>query len=54
MKMSLIIGLRTLNFYENSLIEYERCMEYTKCPIEAPLKTIEDNKLNNWPDKGKI
>ena len=54
MKMSLIMGLRTLTFYENSMIGYERCMEYTKCPSEAPLKNIADSKLNNWPDKGKI
>ena len=54
MKMSLIMGLRTLTFYENSMIGYERCMEYTKCPSEAPLKTVADNKLKNWPEKGKI
>ena len=54
MKISLISGLRTLTFYENSMIGYERCMEYTKCPSEAPLKNVGDSKLNNWPDKGKI
>ena len=54
MKMSLIHGLRTLTFYENSMIGYERCMEYTKCPSEAPAKKDLDNKLNIWPDKGKI
>ena len=54
MKMSLISGLRTLTFYENSMIGYERCMEYTKCPSEAPLKKENDNKLNNWPNIGKI
>ena len=54
MKMSLIHGLRTLTFYENSMIGYERCMEYTKCPSEAPTKNVADSKLNNWPDKGKI
>ena len=54
MKMSLISGLRTLTFYENSMIGYERCMEYTKCPSEAPLKTVADSNLNIWPDKGKI
>ena len=54
MKISLISGLRTLTFYENSMIGYERCIEYTKCPSEAPLKNPIDNKLENWPNLGKI
>ena len=54
MKISLISGLRTLTFYENSMIGYERCIEYTKCPSEAPLKNPIDNKLDNWPNLGKI
>ena len=55
MKMSLIRGLRTLTFYENSMIGYERCVEYTKCPCEAAEKLPKDDELiNNWPSKGKI
>ena len=54
MKMNLIHGLRTLTFYENSMIGYERCLEYTKCISEAPKKTAADNKLENWPAQGKI
>ena len=54
MKISLISGLRTLTFYENSMIGYERCIEYTKCPSEASLKNPIDNKLENWPNLGKI
>ena len=54
MKMNLISGLRTLTFYENSMIGYERCMEYTKCISEAPTKTASDNNLEKWPDQGKI
>jgi hypothetical protein len=38
MKSSLIGGLHTLTSYENSMIGYERCVEYTKCPSEAPKK----------------
>ena len=54
MKMNLIHGLRTLTFYENSMIGYERCIEYTKCISEAPKKCGTDNKLENWPALGKI
>ena len=54
MKTSLINGLRTLTFFENSMIGYERCIDYTKCPSEASTKNEEDSKLNNWPNKGKI
>ena len=54
MKMNLIHGLRTLTFYENSMIGYERCIEYTKCISEAPKKCGTDNKLENWPSLGKI
>ena len=54
MKMNLIHGLRTLTFYENSMIGYERCIEYTKCKSEAPKKCGTDNKLENWPSLGKI
>ena len=54
MKMNLIHGLRTLTFYENSMIGYERCIEYTKCISEAPKKCGTDNKLESWPSLGKI
>ena len=54
MKSSLISGLHTLTSFENSMIGYERCVEYTKCPSEAPVKTILDDSLKNWPQKGKI
>ena len=54
MKGNLIRGLHTLTWYENSMIGYERCIEYTKCPSEAPLKKILDDSLSNWPSKGKI
>ena len=54
MKMSLIMGLHTLANYENSMIGYERCVEYTKCPSEAPSKLVTDDALGNWPTKGKI
>jgi ABC-type multidrug transport system fused ATPase/permease subunit len=54
MKGNLIRGLHTLTWYENSMIGYERCVEYTKCPSEAPLKNILDDSLSNWPNKGKI
>jgi ABC-type multidrug transport system fused ATPase/permease subunit len=36
------------------MIRYERCVEYTKCPSEAPLKLPSDDSLINWPNKGKI
>ena len=54
MKSSLIGGLHTLTSYENSMIGYERCVEYTKCPSEAPKEKITDRSLANWPEKGKI
>jgi ABC-type multidrug transport system fused ATPase/permease subunit len=54
MKGNLIRGLHTLTWYENSMIGYERCVEYTKCPSEAPLKKPLDDSLSNWPSKGKI
>ena len=54
MKDSLIRGLHTLTRYENSMIRYERCVEYTKCPSEASLKLPSDDSLTNWPNKGKI
>ena len=54
MKGCLIRGLHTLTWYENSMIGYERCVEFTQCPSEAPLKKINDDSLGNWPQKGKI
>ena len=54
MKSSLIGGLHTLTSYENSMIGYERCVEYTKCPSEAPKKKVTDDVLGSWPHKGKI
>ena len=54
MKSSLISGLHTLTSFENSMIGYERCVEYTKCPSEAPKKNITDDALGSWPHKGKI
>ena len=54
MKGCLVRGLHTLTWYENSMIGYERCVEFTKCPSEAPLKKINDDSLVNWPEKGKI
>ena len=54
MKSSLIGGLHTLTSFENSMIGYERCVEYTKCPSEAPKKNITDDALGSWPHKGKI
>ena len=54
MKSSLIGGLHTLTSFENSMIGYERCIEYTKCPSEAPVKKVTDDVLGNWPGKGKI
>jgi len=54
MKGCLIGGLHTLTWYENSMIGYERCVEFTKCPSEAPLKKINDDSLGVWPNKGKI
>jgi ATP-binding cassette subfamily C (CFTR/MRP) protein 3 len=36
------------------MIGYERCVEYTKCPSEAPLKLPSDDSLISWPSKGKI
>ena len=54
MKTSLIGGLHTLTQYENSMIGYERCVEYTKCPSEAPKKKVTDDVLGSWPHKGKI
>jgi len=54
MKGNLIRGLHTLTWYENSMIGYERCIEYTKCPSEAPLKKPQDDSLSNWPNNGKI
>ena len=54
MKNNLIRGLHTLTWYENSMIGYERCIEFTKCPSEAPLKKVGDESLENWPNKGQI
>ena len=54
MKSSLIGGLHTLTNFENSMIGYERCVEYTKCPSEAPVKNVTDDALGSWPHKGKI
>ena len=46
--------MHALISFENSMRGYENCIEYTKCPREAPAKKIIDNSLSNWPDKGKI
>ena len=54
MKSSLIGGLHTLTSFENSMIGYERCVEYTQCPSEAPVKKVTDDALGNWPGKGAI
>ena len=54
MKSSLITELHTLTSFESSMIGYERCVEYTKCPSEAPAKNPSDDSLGNWPSKGQI
>ena len=54
MKMTLIHGLHTFSHYENDMIGYERCLLYTKCPSEQPVKKVTDDALGNWPSKGKI
>ena len=55
-QQSLIHGLNTLSNFENSVVDLERCLQYTDIKSEAP-KTKEldnDKKLKNWPNKGKI
>ena len=55
-QQSLIHGLNTLSNFENSMIDLERCLQYTNIQSEAPKKTQIDNdeKLKNWPNEGKI
>ena len=54
MKDMLTSFLTNLTNYERGMIEYERCLEYTKIPSEAPLKKDQDDNLVNWPENGKI
>jgi len=50
---SLFWGLQTLQSFQNSMIDLERCMYFTKCPKEKT--NIKYNKnLNLWPFEGKI
>ena len=54
MKQTLIRILHTISKYENNMINYERCLQYTQCPSEKPAHKISDDSLGNWPSKGKI
>ena len=50
---SLFWGLQTLQSFQNSMIDLERCMFLTKCPKEK--SNINYNKnLDLWPFEGKI
>ena len=40
--------------YENNMIGYERCLQYTKIPPEQPSHKVTDDALGKWPSKGKI
>ena len=54
MKNTLNELLTTFTNYENSMIQYERCLNFTNIPSEAKLKCDIDDSLMNWPKHGKI
>ena len=56
---SMIRGLHTFKAFQNTLVEYERCMELTECPKEKQIINKLDEKIskkidNNWLKFGKI
>ena len=51
---SIFLGLHTLKNFQNTLIDFERCSDFTKCPKEREKETQLDIELNNWPSAGKI
>ena len=55
---NMIRGLHTLKLFQNTLVEYERCMELTECPSEKQIIYHNYNKIENfdenWLKLGKI
>ena len=51
---SLIHGLHVLSGFENSMVDLERCIQYTHLPSEPPKEKPIDSSLQNWPINGKI
>ena len=51
---NLIRGIRQISKIENSMISFERCLNYTKIPSEKAKIKKEDKNLENWPENGKI
>ena len=51
---SIFRGLHTLKFFQNSMVDFERCMHFTECPKESPKENDYSNSLGSWPSKGKI
>ena len=46
--------LFSLTGFENSMVSMERCIEMTKINSELPRATELDEKLDSWPQHGKI
>ena len=56
---NMIRGIHTFKTFQNTLVEYERCMELTECPKEKQIINQLDEKIsekidNNWLKFGKI
>ena len=51
---NLIRFLNVLSSFENCMVSMERCLKYTKIPTELPYELPDDEKLNQWPQQGKI
>ena len=55
---NMIRGLHTFKAFQNTIVEYERCMELTECPKEQKIikkqEKITKNIGNNWLNFGKI
>nr|WPH24505.1 ABC transporter subfamily C1 [Tetranychus urticae] len=46
--------IRAVSDIETNIVSIERCLEYTKMPIEAPWVIPEHRPYESWPEKGQI
>ena len=51
---SIFRGLHTLKSFQNSKVDFIRCIHFTECPKEKSKDNIYSSNLKNWPSKGKI
>uniref|UniRef100_T1K6F1 ABC-type glutathione-S-conjugate transporter n=2 Tax=Tetranychus urticae TaxID=32264 RepID=T1K6F1_TETUR len=46
--------VRAVSDVETNVVSVERCLEYTKTPMEAPWDLPHKRTSSNWPDNGQI